>query len=175
MEVNISRLPKQFKHCKHSGMGIKARPIAWEKDGECMICTSHAAGINGYPRTYRNGKSVTIARQILNRRLCSDSHGLVSRHTCDHRNCINPSHIISGTVGDNNRDTWARGRHRLTGWAESQKGENHRSAKLTASQVREIRRFIEDRTLSLRAIGRNYGVGLDAIRKIRDRKSWKTT
>ena len=153
-------------------MNATPRPIEWTKEGECFICTSHAAGMNGYPRTYRNGKSLTIAKQILNRRL-GENHGLVSRHTCDRRNCINPAHIISGTIGDNNRDTWERGRHPLSGCCYTHKGEAHRSAKLTSNQVIEIRQFITDRTLSLRAIGRNYGVGLDAIRKIKDRKSWK--
>lgn len=152
-------------------MNATPRPIAWIKDGECKICTSHVAGSNGYPRTYRNGKSLTIARQILNHRL-GLNHGLVCRHTCDRRNCINPAHIISGTIGDNNRDTWERGRHQLSGCIKN-KGEAHHSAKLTSTQVKEVRQFITDQTLSLRAIGRNYGVGLDAICKIRDRKSWK--
>ena len=153
----------------------KPKEIAWIKDGECIICTSHALGINGYPRTYRNGRSFTIAKQILNRRLRNNSHGLVSRHTCDVRNCINPAHILSGTIGDNNRDTWARGRHPLSGFVVTQKGEKHRSAKLTVDQVREIRKFIADRTLSLRQIARSYDVVVDTISKIKFRKSWKNT
>jgi len=152
-------------------MSATPRPIAWIRDGECMICTSHASGSNGYPRTYRNGKSLTIARQILNRRLGQTN--LVCRHTCDNRKCINPGHIISGTIGDNNRDTWERGRHPLSGCCYTHKGEAHHSAKLTEKQVIEIRQFIQDGTLSLREIARNYGVVLDTIHKIKYRKSWK--
>lgn len=38
--------------------------------------------------------------------------GPVIRHTCDNPSCVNPSHLMAGTFGDNNRDTVARGRHR---------------------------------------------------------------
>jgi hypothetical protein len=37
--------------------------------------------------------------------------GQVVRHTCDNPPCINPLHLIVGTVGDNNRDIVERGRH----------------------------------------------------------------
>lgn len=36
--------------------------------------------------------------------------GVVVRHTCDNPRCINPSHLISGTLADNNRDRAERGR-----------------------------------------------------------------
>lgn len=35
----------------------------------------------------------------------------VVRHTCDMKLCINPAHLIRGSVMDNNRDTVKRGRH----------------------------------------------------------------
>ncbi|MEQ1698584.1 MAG: HNH endonuclease [Ilumatobacteraceae bacterium] len=35
----------------------------------------------------------------------------VTRHICDIRPCLNPSHLIAGTYADNNRDTAQRGHH----------------------------------------------------------------
>ncbi len=38
--------------------------------------------------------------------------GGVIMHTCDNPPCINPHHLVLGSVGDNNRDMWAKGRGR---------------------------------------------------------------
>lgn len=37
--------------------------------------------------------------------------GLLVRHTCDQRNCVNPDHLLLGTQRDNHADAIARGRH----------------------------------------------------------------
>lgn len=36
--------------------------------------------------------------------------GAVVRHTCDNTRCINPQHLVLGTIADNNRDRAERGR-----------------------------------------------------------------
>lgn len=42
------------------------------------------------------------------------AHGVwprVCRHTCDEPACINPDHLLDGSLGDNNRDTVEHGRN----------------------------------------------------------------
>jgi hypothetical protein len=45
---------------------------------------------------------------LLTHQDCPDD--LVVRHTCDNPICVNPDHLILGTVADNNKDTMDRGR-----------------------------------------------------------------
>lgn len=40
----------------------------------------------------------------------SDLKGTVVRHTCDNPRCINPKHLIGGSIADNNKDRVERGR-----------------------------------------------------------------
>lgn len=85
-------------------------------------------------------------------------------HKCDNRKCVNPDHLFAGTPGDNNRDTQRKGRQRVAC------GEARKSSKLTPEQVLEIRRI---RGKSCSAIGKEYGVGAQAIHKILVGQLWK--
>lgn len=49
-----------------------------------------------------------IAWELANGRAVPD--GLVVRHTCDNPPCVNPAHLLIGTMADNYRDSVERGR-----------------------------------------------------------------
>jgi len=53
-------------------------------------------------------------------------------HSCDVRNCYEPSHLSWGSRGDNMRDAKRKGR--------TQRGSGHWNAKLTEARVAELRR-----------------------------------
>lgn len=59
--------------------------------------------------------------------------GMVVRHTCDNRWCVNPSHLKIGTPLDNVQDMHRRGR------APSQRGSRNPAARMTEDRVRAFR------------------------------------
>ena len=48
--------------------------------------------------------------------------GMIVRHTCDNRACINPMHLQIGTHADNMRDMATRGRHPWVGRPACKRG-----------------------------------------------------
>ncbi len=91
--------------------------------------------------------------------------GMCVLHKCDNRQCQNPRHLFLGTKGDNNRDRDRKGRR------VNPVGEAHGRAKLTASQVLEIRKLRGKFTNA--ELGRRFGVHHVTISKIQLRKQWR--
>ena len=88
---------------------------SYETDSGCFI--SHLAP-NGKGYCYvtmgrqRRERAHRFVFEYMNGKL---DEGLVVRHTCDIRNCINPEHLISGTIADNQRDMAERSRGSTSG------------------------------------------------------------
>lgn len=98
-----------------------------DRSGDCWLWT---AGLwpNGYGRISVNGRSVgshRVAYELANGPI---PLGSVVCHTCDRRNCVRPDHLFLGSIGDNNRDMWAKGRGR---------GLDPHNGKLTTEQRRD--------------------------------------
>lgn len=84
------------------------------------------------------------------------------RHICGNKLCGNPTHLAWGTRADNEADKVVHGR--------SNRGERQGQAKLTVSQVREIRRRAPTETY--RALAAEFGVHPWTIRAVVVRKNW---
>lgn len=118
---------------------------------------------NGYKTGYYGWKRVGDKQMKLNVWTLIQAtgelpNGRQALHSCDNPNCINPKHLRWGTISDNMRDAYARGRHRLTG------------AKLTEDQVRAIR--YEERG-KLEDIARKYGISDANVSCIKRGQTWK--
>jgi hypothetical protein len=113
--------------------------------------------------------------RVTGRRRCMGSHrfswelhfgaipeDLQVLHRCDNPPCVNPAHLFLGTNQDNHNDKMAKGRQA--------KGERNPGAKLTETQVIEIREVIQDDGLA--ALARKYGVSKTQIRRIASGISW---
>ena len=64
----------------------------------------------GYGLVKSEGQWVMAHRIAWARFNGRDPAGMVVRHTCDNRACVNPEHLVIGTQADNVRDMVVRGR-----------------------------------------------------------------
>lgn len=87
------------------------------------------------------------------------------RHLCDQPACVNPLHLAIGTQMDNMKDKVARNRQ--------YKGEDCHLAKLTADQVREIRRRYAAGEATQVKLASEFDTCVPNISAIIARRSWK--
>lgn len=141
----------------------KAKAIQYEIQASgCWHCVSHAPQGAGYARLYRQGRYWNVHQYVyyINHGAVSD-YTTVIRHTCDNPVCINPTHLVIGTQGDNMRDAYARQRR-------TKQGESNHNARLTDEQVVEIFYTKEH----YKTVCKRYGIGNSLFYDIRNRKAW---
>jgi hypothetical protein len=81
--------------------------------------------------------------------------GLVVRHKCDVRLCVNPDHLELGTKSDNAQDMMKRGRNRYINHPKP--GETNPMSKLSDAQRSEIRDQLRAGAVR-RILAQTYGV-----------------
>ncbi|MGU2415998.1 HNH endonuclease [Burkholderia cenocepacia] len=118
----------------------------------------------GYGRKYHKGKTVRAHRlaycQFHGLEL-REIDGLVVRHSCDNPSCINPEHLLIGTVQDNTDDREARGRNRFDVAWEANKV-------VSDADVKAIRELYvpRSREFGQYALAKRFGVTQPQISKI---------
>lgn len=109
--------------------------------------------LNGYGHLTKDGKRVLVHRLSYELNVGPIPAGQFVCHKCDVRNCVRPDHLFVGSVGDNNRDMWAKGRGR---------GLDPHNGKLSREQRRDaVRRVAEGERKDV--VAAQYGVTRQAI------------
>lgn len=86
-------------------------------------------------------------------------------HSCDNPPCCNPDHLRAGDAAQNAADMVARNRQTF--------GERNAQAKITADQVRDIRRRWKFRKVTLKQLGEEHGLAFTSVHAIVQRRNWK--
>jgi len=119
---------------------------------------------NGYGQLWFNGKPDRAHRVSYQINKGPIPDGMLIRHTCDNKVCVNPNHLLTGTPLDNARDAIERNLY--------PRGETQGRAKLTLVQVEEIRRNWRNRTESQRSMSDRFGVSTSCIQFVATGNSW---
>lgn len=124
----------------------------------------------GVPNTYGYGQFRVQGKQQLAHRLVfalstgTEPGAKFVCHSCDNRLCCNPAHLFLGTAKENYEDAKAKRRHTH--------GERSGTAKLSAADVREVRRLATTGE-SYAEIARRFGVTAENISFICQRRTWR--
>ncbi len=133
-----------------------------EKSLHCWLWTGARTG-NGYGAVRVNGRQIGahVAAFLAAYGELPDGH--VVMHACDNPLCVRPDHLSSGTNGENLADRTRKGR--------AASGEQNGRAKLTESQVSEIRELLRA-GIAKKAIARRFCVSDTLIRLIGKGANW---
>lgn len=131
-----------------------------KRDDGCWLWTGCKA--QGYGLFHFEGKKCLAHRLMYLHCFGEFTKGLVICHTCKNK-CVNPEHLEEDTQSKNVGDDRVRD-------GTDNRGENCYSAKLTATQVLEIRRRS---TENQRLLGEEFGVNYRTIACIIHRRIWK--
>ena len=65
-----------------------------------------------YPQLKVGGKNLAIHRIVFEAHNGPLPEGMYVLHHCDNPRCHRPEHLYAGTLSENMRDMWSRGRHK---------------------------------------------------------------
>lgn len=139
-------------------------PVIAVEFGRCWIWTAsrdeHGYGRFSYAEN-PNGKAYRFSWELVHGPIAV---GLCVCHRCDNPPCCNPHHLFLGTHEQNMADAASKGR--------STYGERSNLAKLSASEVVEIRRAYATGQVLQRELAACYGVSRTTVTHIVNGDSW---
>lgn len=133
------------------------------KTEDCWLWTAGCTGL-GYGAFWIEGKQV-LAHIVAYKGLRGTvAPGLILRHSCRNKHCVNPEHLTPGTHKENQADRRRDGTMNL--------GETHPKTFLTADQVRQIRELCAHGEQQ-RPVAALFGTTQATVQRIVARKVWK--
>lgn len=118
---------------------------------------------NGYGHVWYEGRVLGAHRKVFFD--CNGWWPVVVRHACDNKACVNPAHLLPGTVRDNTQD--AADRNLLPS------GEAHWNCRLSNSAIQELK-TLRARGATYAELGERFGVSRQhASRIVRGTRRYK--
>ncbi|CAH1205787.1 hypothetical protein PAECIP111893_02418 [Paenibacillus plantiphilus] len=130
----------------------------------CFIANSHRPNKHGYIHFWHNGRDVRAHRLVYEECFGEIPEGLVVRHKCDVRNCINPEHLELGTIKENSMDMVIRGR--------STYGERNGKSKIDERTATIIKAKLNS-GLTAKSVAMEFNLKPSTVEKIKSGQSWK--
>jgi len=135
-----------------------------EKMGDCLIWKG-ALARDGYGKLMAFGKRDQRVHRVSYMAFKGEiPANSIIRHSCDVKECINPDHLLAGTVQENSDDFGARQGH--------PKGEDMKTSKLKEHQIEKIRDLYNQGS-SQQKIADEFGVSQHLISLVVRNKIWR--
>lgn len=144
--------------------------VARSTPDACWLWQGAMDGAYGYGAFFCHGKNHRAHRFAYELLVGPIPEGLFVCHSCDNPPCVNPAHLWVGTNYDNFSDMRAKGRAAVP---VANKDEACHQAKLTAADVREIRRRRAEAGVPYSALAAAYGVTKTNAWYIVNRRTWR--
>lgn len=150
-------------------MTRKAKTIEWVTNEKgCHLVTSHTvlpSGYIGYRNKLRDNKTDVMHRVMYEQKHGLIPNGMVIRHTCDEKTCININHLVLGTHLDNINDKISRDRYWKGNTTPTSNLKRYRLEKgLTQKQLAELA-GVNHSYISLIEKG-TYNGSLDVLKRL---------
>lgn len=132
-----------------------------DRTDDCWLWNG-AVATDGYGKMNLHRKYASAHRVSYIHHHGEIPEGLVVRHKCRNRHCVNPNHLEVGTRVDNMADKVRDG--------TDNRGEKNHKAKLTPEQVHEIRNRASE---VQERLAEEFGVSSQSIRNVIAHRNWK--
>jgi hypothetical protein len=164
-------------HCSHACASAAGRPKGpvpiefWGRVDKraqepCWVWTGSKTNI-GYGQTWTKQGARLAHREAYARAKGPIPDGSIVRHTCDNRLCVNPDHLLVGSLSDNTQDMISRGRN------NPPKGARNGMSKITDDIAREIRKLAPSFYGRYRELAAHFGISIMTISNVATGKTWK--
>lgn len=163
---------KHYSQARRSGKMVNLPKVSPEQlflekinkpsDSECWEWAGHLM-VNGYGQLTAGARQWTAHRFSYTMHKGKIPDGLIIRHSCHNRKCVNPDHLSTGTMQDNSDDMVKAGRQCL--------GEKQGLSKLVEANIVDIYKMGKEGKYQS-YIAREFNIDQSGVSRILSGEYW---